>query len=221
MDAFWTQGAASRARASGTVGLKAWVAASGLSLWIWTCLHLFGTLTVFAGAERMERYAAWLRQGASVPLWCLRSGLLSAFVLHVWLVLRLWARARRARPVAYAHTGNTAALALRWGAAALLVLIVAHVLHFSFGAGLPRFTPEHVHANLLGAFTGAPWMALLYVLFAALFGLHLVHGRRAAAVSLGSPLSQATARGLGTLLGVSIGVGFALIPIAIWLGVVS
>ena len=221
MDAFWTSRGAAPARASGTVGLKAWVAASGLSLWIWTCLHLFGTLTVFAGAERMERYAAWLRQGASVPLWCLRAGLLSAFVLHVWLVLRLWARARRARPVGYAHAGHIAARALRWGAAALLVLIAAHVAHFSFGAGLPGFAPEHVHANLLGAFESAPGMTLLYVLFAALFGLHLVHGLRAAAVSLGSQLSLPMARGMATLLGVSIGLGFALIPIVIWLGVVS
>jgi succinate dehydrogenase / fumarate reductase cytochrome b subunit len=207
--------------AAGSVGTKALVALSGLLLWGWTCLHLMGTLTVFAGAETMEHYAAWLRRGASVPLWALRALLLSAFVLHVRLVLALWARARRARPIAYALTPapSLGARALRWGSVLLLVLIVAHVLHLSFGVGHPRFDPLHAYANLVGAFDALP-ILLGYLVFSGLFAWHLGHGLSAACMSLGLRLSERTRRLWASAGGLAIGLAFAAIPLAIRLGVV-
>jgi succinate dehydrogenase cytochrome b subunit len=206
---------------AGSVGTKAAVALSGLLLWGWTCLHLLGTLTVFAGAAAMEHYASWLRQGAGLPLWGLRAVLLAAVVLHVRLVLGLWLRARRARPVGYAGTnGSSAAVgALRWGSVLMLALIVAHVLHLSFGVGHPRFDPRHVHANLMRGFETWP-VLLAYLALAGLFGWHVGHGLSAALMSLGSRLAQRSRRLWGSAFGLAIGLGFAAIPLAVRLGVV-
>jgi succinate dehydrogenase / fumarate reductase cytochrome b subunit len=208
---------------AGSVGTKAVVALSGLLLWGWTCLHLLGTLTVFAGADSMEHYAAWLRRGAGVPLWALRALLLSALVLHVRLVLGLWARARRARPVGYAGAGANApssgVRALRWGSVLLLALIVAHVLHLSFGVGHPGFDPHHAYANLVSAFESLP-VLLGYLALSALFAWHLGHGLSAALVSLGLRLGERARRVWASAWAVALGLGFAAIPLAIRLGVV-
>jgi succinate dehydrogenase / fumarate reductase, cytochrome b subunit len=212
--------------ATGSVGRKAAVAVSGLLLWGWTGLHLIGISSAYAGGDAMERYAGWLRQGAGVPLWGLRLALGAAFVLHVWLVLGLWARARLARPIGYAgasaarqRASSGAARALRWGSLLLLAGIVLHVLHFSFGVGLPGFDHRHVYSNLLGAFRSSGWMTGLYVAFAALFGFHLGHGLFAAPVSLGAGWREWRRRALGWGLGLALALGYAALPLVVWLGV--
>jgi succinate dehydrogenase / fumarate reductase cytochrome b subunit len=210
-----------RFAATGSVGRKAAAAISGVLLWGWTGLHLIGISSAYAGGEVMERYAGWLRQGAGVPLWGLRLALGAAFVLHVWLVLGLWARARRARPIGYAGAGASggAARALRWGSVLLLAGIVLHVLHFSFGVGLVGFDHRHVYSNLLGAFRASGLMTGLYVAFAALFGFHLGHGLFAAPVSLGAGWRERRRRALGWGLGLALGLGYSALPLAVWLGV--
>jgi succinate dehydrogenase / fumarate reductase cytochrome b subunit len=210
-----------RFTATGSVGRKAAAAVSGLLLWGWTGLHLIGISSAYAGGEVMERYAGWLRQGAGVPLWGLRLALGAAFVLHVWLVLGLWARARRARPIGYAgaSASSGAARALRWGSALLLVGIVLHVLHFSLGVGLPGFDHRHVYSNLLGAFRSSGWVTGLYVAFAALFGFHLGHGLFAAPVSLGAGWRERRRRALGWGLGLALALGYSALPLVVWLGV--
>jgi succinate dehydrogenase / fumarate reductase cytochrome b subunit len=215
-----------RLLASGSVGRKAAAAISGVILWGWSGLHLLGISSAYAGAEVMERYAGWLRQGAGVPLWGLRLGLGAAFVLHVWLVLGLWARARRAKPMGYAGgrgrgrvSASRAALGLRWASVLLLIGIVLHVLHFSFGVGLSGFDHGHVYSNLLGAFDGAALMTGLYVAFAALFGFHLGHGLFAAPVSLGAPWHERRRRVLAWALGTAMALGYSALPLAAWLGV--
>jgi succinate dehydrogenase / fumarate reductase cytochrome b subunit len=207
-----------RFAATGSVGRKAVVAISGVLLWGWTGLHLIGISSAYAGGEVMERYAGWLRQGAGLPLWGLRLALAAAFVLHVWLVLGLWARARRARPIGYAGAGR-AARALRWGSVLLLLGIVLHVLHFSFGVGLPGFDHRHVYSNLLGAFRSSGLMTGLYVAFAALFGFHVGRGLFAAPVSLGAGWRERRRRALGWGLGLALGLGYSALPLMVWLGV--
>jgi succinate dehydrogenase / fumarate reductase cytochrome b subunit len=219
-------GAAGRFAAAGSVGRKAAVAVSGVLLWGWSELHLLGISSAYAGAEVMERYAGWLRRGAGVPLWGLRLALGGAFVLHVWLVLGLWARARRARAIGYSVgkgasglSASAQARGLRWASVLLLAGIVAHVLHFSFGLGLPGFDHRHVYSNLLGAFASSGWMTGLYVVFAALFGFHLGHGSFAAPVSLGAAWRERRRRALAWGLGLAMALGYSALPLAVWLGV--
>ncbi|HTV23292.1 MAG TPA: hypothetical protein VMG12_31605 [Polyangiaceae bacterium] len=205
---------------SGSVGRKAVAALSGVLLAGWSVLHLIGISSAYAGAAVMERYAGWLRQGAGVPLWGMRLVLGAVFALHLWLVLGLWARARRARPIGYAGASPSRGMAggLRWASLLLLAGIVGHVLHFSFGAGLPGFDHRHVYSNLLGAFRA--WgVTLLYLGFAALFGFHLAHGLFAAPVSVGAAWRERRRRVLGWTLAIGVAAAFAALPLAVQLGV--
>jgi succinate dehydrogenase / fumarate reductase cytochrome b subunit len=207
---------------SSSVWRKAAVAVSGALLWGWSGLHLIGVSSAYAGPAVMERYAAWLRQGAGVPLWGMRLALGAVCLLHVWLVLGLWAQARRARPIGYAVVNAAGAQAgvrwLRWGSVLLLIGIVGHVLHFAFGVGLPGFDTRHVYSNLLAAFRSSAGLTLAYVAFAALFGFHLGHGLFAAPVSLGAAWTERRRRALGWTLGLMMALGYAALPVTVWQG---
>jgi hypothetical protein len=100
-----------------------------------------------------------------------------------------------------------------------LVGIVGHVLHFSFGLGLPGFDHRHVYSNLRGAFAASGLMTGLYVAFAVLFGVHLGHGSFAAPASLGARWGEARRRALAVGLGLGLGLAYAALPLAAWLGV--
>ncbi len=214
---------AERARSS-SVGQKALIAASGVFLWGWCCLHLLGNLTVFSGAEVMDRYGSLLRRGGSVPLWGLRIALLVAFVGHVWLVVGAWRRARQARPIPYAVVRYRAARwtsrSLRVGGIIIGLFVVFHLLHLTLGALHPSFEPGKAYGNLVRGFDSGLVVGV-YVVASLALGSHLSHGLLAAPSSLGWLLPARAGRALALVLGVGLAAGFACVPLAIWLGVLK
>jgi succinate dehydrogenase / fumarate reductase, cytochrome b subunit len=207
-----------------TAARKALVATSGLLMWGWCYLHLLGNLTAFAGSDAMDAYAALLRRGRGWPLWSLRLLLGTALLGHVLLAAGLFVRARRARPVRYAVTGHQtasrASRSMRWSGILLLSFIIFHVLHLTVGALHPDFKPGQVYANLVRGL-GSGLVVIWYVLAAAALGLHLSHGVCAAPVSLGWRVPQRTLARVAAVLGLVLGLGFASVPVAIALGVLS
>lgn len=207
-----------------TSARKALVAVSGLFMWGWCYLHLLGNLTAFAGPDAMKTYAQLLRRGHGVPLWGMRALLGAALLGHVLLAAGLLLRARRARPMRYALTryqaASWASRSMRWSGVLLLSFIVFHVLHLTVGNLHPDFEPGQPYANLVRGF-GSGLVVGLYLLAAAALGLHLSHGVCAAPVSLGWRLPQRTLARLAIILGLVLALGFASVPVAIWLGVLS
>lgn len=207
-----------------TAARKALVAASGLLMWAWCYLHLLGNLTAFAGPDAMDAYAKLLRRGHGWPLWGMRALLLAALLGHVLLAAGLFLRARRARPLRYAEAryqaASWASRSMRWSGVLLLSFIVFHVLHLTVGALHPDFEPGQAYANLVNGF-GSGLVVVWYVLAAAALGLHLSHGVCAAPVSLGLRVSARMMARLAAVLGLVLGLGFAAIPLAISLGVLS
>ena len=207
---------------SSSVGYKALVAGSGLLSAGWCALHVLGNAAAFSGPAALDGYAAWLRQGAGVPLWGLRSALLGVFGLHVTLPLHLWRRARAARPTPYRVTSSTAtpvaSRLLRWGGVLLGAFIVFHVLHINYGWLHPSFVRGRVYENLLAAFA-SPLVVSVYLLGSLLVAVHLAHGLGAAAASLGWRAPGALSRRLALALAAAIGIGFAAAPLAMALGV--
>lgn len=205
-----------------SVGLTALAAITGAVLAAWIALHLAGVLGVFAGQQSMDGYAALLHR-VPLLLWLQRGVLALAALLHVMAVTRLTARALRARPVAYVRprrTSGWAARSMRWTGALLLAFIVLHVLHMTTGTLHPRFVPGAAYQNLVVGLR-TPAVALGYAGAALLLGLHLRHGLLALCRGLfASPRMRATAYARPALvLGVLIGAGFALVPLAIASGV--
>ena len=195
-----------------------WLAAfSGLVMAGWLVLHVLGNLTALSGAASMDGYAAGLRRLGPL-LWAVRLVLVAAVVVHMVATLALARRARTARPLRTIRRFSSRSLASRTmviGGPALALFLVYHLLHLTWGVAHPRFLPGHVHANLVAGLA-RPLVAGLYVVAAALVGLHLHHGIESALVSFGAAWATAgPARHALRALAVAIAAGFALIPLAV------
>lgn len=205
-----------------TIGRKLLMAVTGAILLAFLVGHVTGNLLVFAGAERLNAYAKFLH-GSPGLLWGTRAALLASVAVHIGAWLRLLARSRAARPVPYAvrpRPGTTAgARTMMITGPLLLVFVVYHLLHFTFGSAHPDFRAEDVYHNVVTAFRQAPVAAAYLVAMAAL-GLHLAHGIWSAfqTVGLNHPAHDRRIRMAGAALALAVAGGFAAIPVAILAG---
>jgi succinate dehydrogenase / fumarate reductase cytochrome b subunit len=120
---------------SSTVGGKSLVALTGAVAVAYVIGHLSGNLLLWQGRGAINSYAQFLKSKAAL-LWAVRAFLLAAFVLHVYLALRLNLRNRRARPVPYAHEETVQA---SWASRhmvltglVLLLFVVFHLAHYTW-----------------------------------------------------------------------------------------
>ena len=206
---------------SSTTVRKAAAAVSGAFMAGWLVLHVLGNLTAFGGAAHMNAYAAALhRQGPL--LWLVRSALLTAAAVHVAATLSLAKRARDARPrravQAWPRGGVTSRTALVVGPL-LLVFVVYHLLHMTFGVVHPAFESGHVYENLVSGLA-PPAVAIVYVVAAALAGVHLYRGLASALSSIGLECAtRRRARIVSATFAVALAAAFAAIPFAVLAGV--
>ena len=165
-----------------SLGLKIVMALTGLVLFGFVVGHMAGNLQVYLGREAFNAYAESLRTlGHGTLLWVVRAGLLLAALLHVWSAWRLTLLNRAARPVGYReveHRESTfASRTMRWTGVILLLFIVYHLLHFTFGprAVHPHFVPGDAYHNFVTGFQN-PLVSGFYVLAMIVLGFHLYHG---------------------------------------------
>jgi succinate dehydrogenase / fumarate reductase cytochrome b subunit len=217
-----------------TIGKKAIMAVTGLVLVGFVIAHMLGNLQVFAGASKMNAYAAFLKSTGEL-LWLARLGLLAAAVLHVLMAWQLTRIKRKARPVGYQQqepqVATLAARTMRWGGVVLLVFIVFHLLHFTTGtafpaasrpdAAHPRFSPTDVYGNVIAAFR-TPWVTAFYVVAMFFLMLHLFHGAWSSVRTLGlaKPSPQPLERRVATVIAIVVWLGFTAVPVAVLLGVI-
>jgi succinate dehydrogenase / fumarate reductase cytochrome b subunit len=209
------------------IGKKAVMAVTGLIGIAYVILHMIGNLQLFQGADKINGYAAILHGPLNGALWAARVVLLAAVVLHVVAAWQLSRLDRAARPVGYARrepqVSTLAARTMRWGGVLLLVFIVFHILHFTTGTVQPApFVAGDVYGNLIGGFR-VWWVALFYVVAMAALGFHLFHGAWSSARTLGvsRPTSRPFRRPLAALLAIILAVGFAIVPLAVFFGIVK
>lgn len=169
-----------------SIGVKAVVAISGVVLFGFTIGHMLGNLQVFLGPEAINTYATNLHNNAPL-LWGTRVVLLLAVVSHVWGTLKLIARNRAARPVAYAKVNSAASTyasrTMRFTGPLLFFFIVYHLLHLTLGKVTP-FRDLDPYYNLVTSFQN-PLLAGTYVIAMCLLGFHLYHGAWSFMQSLG------------------------------------
>jgi succinate dehydrogenase / fumarate reductase cytochrome b subunit len=208
-----------------SVGKKAVMAVTGLIGIGYVILHMIGNLQVFQGAERLNAYAAMLHGPLNELLWVARVILVAAIVLHVVAAWQLTRRDQAARPVDYRmrepQVSTTASRTMRWGGVLLLVFIVVHILHFTTGTVRPTgsFTPGDVYGNVTGSFQ-LGWVTLFYVAAMVALGFHLYHGAWSSVRTLGAanPARNLRRRPVAILVAVVVAGGFALVPLAVYFG---
>jgi len=207
-----------------TVGRKVIMAVTGFILFGFVLGHLAGNLLLYKGPEAIRDYALFLRSflhGAG--LWTARFGLLVSAILHVWSATSLTLQSRAARPVPYrkleARDSTYASRTMRWSGVILLVFIVYHLMHFTFGTVHPDFRELQPYHNVVAGFRSVP-VSLFYIVAMVLLGLHLDHGvwSMLRTLGLGHPRYARYARLAATGLAILIVVGNVSFPIAVLFG---
>jgi len=167
------------------VGKKALMAITGIVLYFYVLAHMLGNLKYFEGEEKLNAYADGLRHLGEpfLPytgaLWIVRVILALALGVHIAATIQLTIKNWKARPTVYLNqvpqASTFASRTMRWTGGIILVFIIFHLLHLTFGSvGLP-YEPHDVYYNVRTGFENE-WVALIYILAQIALGLHLYHG---------------------------------------------
>lgn len=199
-----------------SVGQKLLMAASGILLFGFVVGHLLGNLKIYTGELHYNEYALFLRtMGApAVPegglLWLMRIGLLAAVAVHLASAAALWRRSRAARRQRYVKLRDLsfsyASRTMRWGGVIILLFVVYHLLHLTWGVAHADFV-GHANAfhNVVSGFR-IWWVSAVYALAMIPLGMHVYHGlwsatqtlalRHAGVERIRRPLAAAIAGGI-------------------------
>ena len=210
-----------------TVGKKIIMAVTGIIGIAFLVLHMAGNLQAFAGAAKLNGYAAMLHGPLAELVLVQRVVLVVALVLHVLMAWQLTVRSRAARPVPYVQRetqiATLASRTMRWGGILLLLFIVIHILHFTTNDFAPAgsFAPGDIYSNVAASFR-IPWLTVFYLVAMVALGLHLYHGAWSSGRTLGvTPATRwPMRRRLAVAIAVIVAGGFALVPLAAALGLV-
>lgn len=214
------------------LGKKAVMAVTGAFLAGWVLAHMAGNLKIFLGPEHFNEYAKWLRtMGApampnSALLWVVRILMLVAIWLHIQAATQLTLQSREARPVAYTRRDNVvasyASRTMRWGGVIILLFILYHLLHLTFGVHVApmQFVENDPYHNVVAGFQ-VWWVAAVYIIANLALGLHLWHGLRALFDSLGlnHPNFNVLRRWFAIAFALVITIGNVSMPVAVLLGI--
>lgn len=215
-----------------TVGKKIAMAVTGVILIGFVVVHMLGNLKVYYGAESFNHYAEWLRTlgvpffGRSQVLWILRVILLAAVLIHIWAAYQLTMRARRARSVGYKQWDGDLVFSyssrtMRWGGVIILLFVIYHLMHFTFGNAHPDFVHGDVYHNFVVGFSSWP-VSIAYIVAMIALGFHLYHGFWSMLQSLGANNEKYNhlRRPIAAILTLLIVVGNISFPVAVLTGIV-
>jgi succinate dehydrogenase cytochrome b subunit len=208
-----------------SVGKKAVMAVTGLIMVAYLITHVLANLLVFQGPTGINAYSAFLH-GTGGALWVARLVLLVALILHIVAAVQLAERRFDARPMRYAagrdpQVSTWASRSIRWGGALILVFLVYHILHFTIGTAHPDFIEGNPYHNVATGFHSLP-VVIVYLIAMAAVGLHLYHGVWSSGRSLGMspPSPQPLRRTLALVLAILVWLGFTMIVLAVYAGLV-
>lgn len=205
-----------------SIGKKVVMAASGAVLFGFVLAHMVGNLQVYLGPAALNGYADKLRQVPAL-LWAARLGLLAAVLLHIWSAWSLTRLSRAARPVAYrareSRESTYASRTMRWGGVILLLFIVYHLMHLTFGNAHPSFVHGDVFHNFVVGFQSVA-VSGFYIAAMIALGFHLYHGVWSMMQTLGlsHPRYDRLRHAFATLVAVVVVAGNVSFPLAVLTG---
>jgi succinate dehydrogenase / fumarate reductase cytochrome b subunit len=207
-----------------SIGKKVLMALSGLVLFGFVVAHMIGNLQVYMGPEVINAYGEKLREVPAL-LWGARLGLLLAVAVHIWAAWSLTRMNQQARPLGYRERRNRestyASRTMRWSGVILLLFIVYHLLHFTFGprAVHPSFVPGDIYHNFVVGFRSVP-VSAFYIAAMLSLGLHMYHGVWSLMQTLGlsHPRYNHLRHAFATLVTVVVVAGNISFPLAVLTG---
>ena len=213
---------------------KKWLMAiTGIMLMGFVLAHMIGNLKVYLGEEHLNSYAEWLRDFGepafprSFLLWCLRVGLITAFVVHIVAAAQLTRMNHKARPDKYESprdyaAANFASRTMRWTGVIVGLFLIFHLLDLTWGTANPDFHRGEVYENLIASFERVP-VAVVYIAANIALGIHLYHGGWSMFQSLGwnSPRYNPWRRAFAIAFAAVITIGNVSMPLLVVTGVVN
>jgi succinate dehydrogenase / fumarate reductase cytochrome b subunit len=168
-----------------SIGKKAVMAVTGVFLFGWIFLHMFGNLKVYYGPEHYNAYAKFLiTMGAPLlpekgALWLVRILLIVAVYLHIDAATRLTLMNQKARPIDYRQrdypAADYAARTMRWSGVIIFLFVIYHLMHLTWGTVHPDFIKDDPYHNFVTGFQ-VWWASAFYIVANLALGLHLYHG---------------------------------------------
>jgi len=208
-----------------SIGKKVVMAVTGIVFFGFVVIHMIGNLQIFAGAEQLDGYAAFLHSKPAV-VWALRLILLGAVGLHVLAATQLTLQSWRARPRKYVkqryQESDYAARTMRWSGPLLGLFIVYHLLHLTTGQAHTTFVAGNVYANVVAGFS-SPAIAGVYIVGMVLLGLHMYHGLWSLFQTLGAnhPRYNHLRRAFAATATLIVVCGNISMPVAVLAGIIK
>lgn len=224
--------------AQSQVGRKILTGLTGIFLTLFTIVHLVGNLALFDNSGQSFNVYAHTLMSLGPLLYVAEAGLALLFIVHAWIGISIWSKKRKARPVNYdtyktkgapSHqSGSSRTMAIT--GTIILLFVIGHIIHFKFGPSIADGYAVAVGGEeirdlkrlVVDEFQKLP-VVLIYVAVMALLGWHLRHGVWSAFTSLTvkNKAYSATIKSVGVAIAALLAVGFLLLPIMVYVGVIQ
>ncbi len=215
-----------------SIGKKIWMAVTGLTFIGFVAGHLIGNLQLFLGQEQLNNYAVLLHSMGKL-LWVVRGTMALFLIIHVWTGIRLYLQNWKARPISYnrqeyVETGLTSRTMI-WSGLGILLYVVYHLLHFTFIITNPEYATLTDAAGRFDVYSmvilGYQNYLISAVYLVAMFALafHINHALPSLLQTLGltRPEYRTCLKRAGNLAAVLFFVGYASMPVAVLLNLIS
>jgi succinate dehydrogenase / fumarate reductase, cytochrome b subunit len=216
-----------------TVGKKIAMAVSGVILIGFVIGHMVGNLKVYQGREIFNHYAEGLRMfglpffSTGQLLWLIRLILFASLIVHVTAAYQLTRHSRRARAVGYRKYDNDlvfsyASRTMVWGGVIILLFVIYHLMHLTFGNAHPDFIHGDAYHNFVSGFSSLP-VGIAYIAAMIPLGFHMYHGFWSMLQTLGAnnPSYNRYRRPVAAVLATLVVLGNISFPVAVLTGLVS
>lgn len=212
-----------------SLGLKYIMAITGFACIGFILVHMLGNLQIFSGPEAINAYGAALQHLGKI-LWVARITIVSLFLLHIFVSIRLKFMNGAARPNGYSFSNTVKATitsrTMIYSGIMIFCFVTFHILHFTLNQIDPSFTHmtdaqgrHDVYRMLITGFSN-PYAAGIYVIAILLLAGHVHHAASSMFQSLGvnNKKYSAITAVVGPALAVIVGIGYCSIPISVFLG---
>jgi succinate dehydrogenase / fumarate reductase cytochrome b subunit len=207
-----------------SLGRKVIMSLTGLFLCTFLVVHMIGNLKLFAGAHKFNEYAEFMAHNPLIKT--VSFGLYFFIVVHAFQGLAIWGSNRAAaggsRYKVKSATPTEARIAARnMGMLGILILafLLLHMGQFWLKAKIiGGLANDSLYDEVVLQFS-QEWVVIAYLIGLVALALHLLHGFQSAFQTLGLNHKKYTPviKGLGWLFAIAVPVGFATMPIYIYI----
>jgi len=202
-----------------SIGKKQVMAVTGLCFCLFITVHLMGNFTIYAGKDSFLSYVDHLHSVEALVT-IAEMGLIFLAVLHIGMGLFLFLENRRARPAPYAVKKSAGGQTIgSWTApytgVLILAFVILHLIKFRF---VDKMTIDDF-VILSKTFADFGFWTLFYIAGVILVAVHVSHGFWSGFQTLGlsHPKYMPLIERLAIVFSLVIGIGFASIPIFLFL----